>query len=152
MKRIPRAFYVASLLSVALSGGSALAIEDAVHAVGASPSQLADYLIDGKVVDGSGIIIADIDTQIDPDHPALGGKILSQTDYSGEGLLDPDTAFYAYRSANGERVWLSDLHATAVAGVMVSNGFDSDGTQTGHIGISPGRVIADRQVLAKRSG
>lgn len=141
MQRTPRVVYAACALSLALGGGSALAVENAVQAVGASPSQLADYLIAGQVVDGTGIRIADIDTQVDPDHPALAGKIISQTDYSGEGLLDPDTEFYAFRTINGERVWISDFHATAVAGVMVSNGLDSEGTQTGHVGISPGATL-----------
>ncbi len=141
MQRTPRVVYIACALSVALGDRSALAVEDAVQAVGASPSQLADYLIGGQVINGTGIRIADVDTQIDPDHPALAGKIISHTDYSGEGLLDPDTEFFAFRSINGQRVWLNDLHATAVAGVMVSNGLDSEGTQTGHVGISPGATL-----------
>ena len=142
MKKIQRAVYGAVVLSLTLGGRSVLAVEESVEAVRALPSQLLDYQIDGKALDGSGIIIADLDTQIDPDHPALAGKITSQADYSGEGLLDPDTTFYPYRSTNGERVWLNDLHATAVVGVMVSNGLDSDGTQTGHVGISPGASVA----------
>lgn len=141
MQKTPRDIFIACVLLMVLGDNSALAVQDAVHAVGASPSQLADYLIGGQVVDGTGIRIADIDTQIDPDHPALAGKVISQTDYSGEGLLDPDTDFHAFHSANGERVWVSDLHATAVAGVMVSNGLDSEGTQTGHVGISPGATL-----------
>jgi len=119
----------------------ARAVESAVQAVGASPGQLSSYMIGGQVVDGSGIRIADLDTQVDPDHPALAGKIISQTDYSGEGLLSPDTEFFAFNTIKGQRVWVNDLHATAVAGVMVSNGLDSDGTQSGHIGISPGATL-----------
>lgn len=141
MKMTPRVVAVACTLTVALSPGSALAIENATRAVGASPDQLAAYRIGGRVVDGSGIRIADVDTQVDPDHPALAGKIASHTDYSGEGLLDPDTEFFAFPIPFGQRVWVNDLHATAVAGVMVSNGLDSDGTQTGHIGISPGATL-----------
>jgi subtilase family protein len=132
---------VACALTLALADRSALAVEDAVQAVGASPSQLADYLIGGQVIDGTGIRIADVDTQVDLDHPALAGKITSHTDYSGEGLLDPDTDFFAFNTLVGQRVWINDLHATAVAGVMVSNGLDSEGTQTGHVGISPGVTL-----------
>lgn len=141
MNLTPRVVVAACALTLALGGGSAHAIENAVRAVGAAPDQLWAYTIGGQVVDGSGIRIADIDTQVDPDHPALAGKIISHTDYSGEGLLDPDTQFLAYNTTNGQRVWLNDLHATAVAGVMVSSGLDSDGVQTGHIGISPGATL-----------
>lgn len=141
MRMTPTVVCGACALAIAFSGGSALAIESAVRAVGASPDQLAAYKIGGQVVDGSGIRIADVDTQVDADHPALAGKIISHTDYSGEGLLDPDTDFFAHNTAIGKRVWVNDLHATAVAGVMVSNGLDSEGTQTGHIGISPGATL-----------
>lgn len=141
MRRPGIAVCSAVALTVALGGRSAQAVERAVEAVGASPDQLAGYLIGGQVIDGSGIRIADIDTQIDADHPALAGKIISHTDYSGEGLLDPDTEFHAFNSTNGQRVWVNDLHATAVAGVMVSNGLDSEGVQTGHVGISPGATL-----------
>jgi Subtilase family len=130
-----------STLLLAWGGRSAHAIESAVQAVGASPGQLSSFTIAGQVVDGSGIRIADVDTQVDPDHPALAGKIISQTDYSGEGLLDPDTDFFAFNTLNGQRVWLNDLHATAVVGAMVSNGLDSDGIQTGNVGISPGATV-----------
>lgn len=141
MRFTPRVVCAACTLTVACGGGSALAIQNAVQAVGASPAQLSAYTIGGQVVDGTGIRIADVDTQIDPDHPALAGRIISQTDYSGEGLLDPDTEFFAFNTIAGQRVWVNDLHATAVAGVMVSNGLDADGAQTGHVGISPGATL-----------
>ncbi len=127
MRRSWKAVCMAVALAVACGGESAQAVELAVQAVGASPGQLSAYTIGGQVIDGSGIRIADVDTQIDPDHPALAGKIVSQTDYSGEGLLDPGTEFFAFNTINGQRVWVNDLHATAVAGVMVSNGLDSQG-------------------------
>jgi Subtilase family len=132
---------MACALALAFGGHTAHAVENAVQAVGASPGQLSAYTVNGQVIDGTGIRIADLDTQIDPDHPALAGRIVSHTDYSGEGLLDPDTEFFAFNSINGQRVWLNDLHATAVAGVMVSNGLDSDGSQTPHVGISPGATL-----------
>ncbi len=141
MTRSSRVVCAAITLAVALSGGSAQAVELAVQAVGATPGQLSAYTIGGQVIDGTGIRIADLDTQIDPDHPALAGKIASHTDYSGEGLLDPDTEFFAFNTLNGQRVWVNDLHATAVVGVMVSNGLDSEGVQTGHVGISPGATV-----------
>jgi Subtilase family len=141
MRRFRWLYCAVMTLAVALGGGSAQAVELAVQAVGASPGQLAGYTINGQVIDGSGIRIADVDTQIDADHPALAGKVVSQTDYSGEGLLDPDTEFFAFNSLNGQRVWVNDLHATAVAGVMVSSGLDSEGVQTGNIGISPGATL-----------
>jgi len=141
MARPSKAVCAVFMLVWALGASSAQAVESAVQAVGASPSQLSAYTIGGQVIDGSGIRIADADTQIDPDHPALTGKIITQTDYSGEGLLDPDTEFLAFNTSSGQRVWVNDFHATAVAGVMVSNGLDSDGTQTGHVGISPGATL-----------
>lgn len=141
MTRPRLAVCLAVALTAACGGRSAQAIELAVQAVGASPTQLAGYTIGGQVIDGQGIRIADVDTQIDPDHPALTGKIISHTDYTTEGLIDPDTEFHAFVTVNGQRVWVNDLHATAVAGVMVSNGLDSEGVQTGHIGISPGATL-----------
>ncbi len=141
MSRHPWYAGLGCALSLAFGGDAALGVETAIQAVGALPGQLSGYTIAGQVIDGTGIRIADVDTQIDPDHPALAGKIVSQTDYSGEGLLDPDTDFFAFNTTDGPRVWVSDFHATAVAGVMVSNGLDSVGTQTGHIGISPGATL-----------
>ena len=126
MKKAARYFVVAGALCLSLGGRSALAVQQAIQKVGALPSQLSDYTIGGQVIDGSGIRIADIDSQIELDHPALAGKIISHTNYSTEGMLDPDTDFYAFLSPNGQRVWVNDMHATAVAGVMVSNGMDSD--------------------------
>ena len=141
MTRSRMAVCLVVTLLLACGGRSAHAVELAVQAVGASPGQLAGYTIAGQVIDGSGVLIADVDTQIDPDHPALAGKIISHTDYSGEGLLDPDTEFHPFNTINGQRVWVNDLHATAVAGVMVSNGLDAEGVQTGHVGISPGATV-----------
>ncbi len=141
MKRPRMAACLVVTLTMACGGEFARAIELAVQAVGASPTQLAGYTIAGQVIDGDGILIGDVDTQIDPDHPALVGKIVSHTDYSGEGLIDPDTEFFAFNTINGQRVWVNDLHATAVAGVMISSGLDEEGVQTGHVGISPGATI-----------
>lgn len=131
----------AGVITIVWGGPAALAIEHAVEAVGATPDQLAAYTINGRVIDGTGIRIADIDTQVDPDHPAIADSIASLTNYTAEGLLDPDTDFFAFLSPHGQRVWVNDMHATAVAGVMVSNGMDSSGVQTEHVGISPGATL-----------
>ncbi len=141
MKKAARYLVAVGVLAASLSGRPALAVENAIQTVRALPSQLSAYTINGQVVAGTGIRIADIDSQIELDHPALAGKIISHSDYSTEGMLDPDTDFFAFLSPNGQRVWVNDMHATAVAGVLVSNGLDSTGTQTDHIGISPGATL-----------
>ncbi len=141
MKARPWLIGTAVALVSVLGERSAPAVEFAVRAVGASPDQLSAYTIGGQVVDGAGVRIADVDTQVDLEHPALASRIVSHVDYSGEGMLEPDSDFFAFNTVAGQRVWINDLHATAVAGVMVSNGLDSQGTQTGHVGIAPGATL-----------
>lgn len=70
--------------------------------------------------DGTGVVVAVIDSGVDAGHPDLGGAVVGRRHYEGEGALD----------ANG--------HGTHVAGI-VSARRDNGGT----VGVAPGVSVLD---------
>jgi subtilisin family serine protease len=126
----------------------AWALNQSVPAIRADAASLADYQVGGNVVDGSGVKVAIIDTEVKfaapATHPALVGRIESMSDYSGEGLLANSTTFFDYASGAGPNnhfTWVNDFHGTATAGVVAGTGLDSAGAQTGHKGVAPGATL-----------
>lgn len=111
----------------------AIADSDSNAAIRARPADLAPFQVSG---DGVGIV--QIDTEMSILHPGIAANVVSMTDFTNEGLLSPDTDFFAYVSEGTNRVWVNDFHATAVAGVMVGNGLDSGNNQTSGVGVAPG--------------
>lgn len=71
------------------------------------------------IVTGKGVKIAVVDTGLDASHPALSGKIGAEADMTGKGFTP-------------------DLHATMVAGIMVS---EPSRKGTGITGVAPGAEI-----------
>jgi subtilisin family serine protease len=70
-------------------------------------------------VTGKGVKIALVDTGLDASHPALAGKIGEQADMTGKGFT-------------------ADLHATMIAGIMVS---EPGRKSKGITGVAPGAEI-----------
>lgn len=76
---------------------------------------------------GEGMIVAVVDTGVDPDHPDLKGKVIATEDFTGEGYFD----------GNG--------HGTHVAGTIAGTG---DASNSKYIGVAPEAKIIGAKVLA----
>jgi len=91
-----------------------------------SPSDqwwLKDYQFDQTKFDGSGIVVAIIDTGIDDTHPDLSGRFVTGRDFSGLGSPDGTAP-----------VGPSSYHGTMVASLIAGQGKTSGGV----IGVAPG--------------
>ena len=82
----------------------------------------ADAVVTGLGFDGTGVVVAIVDTGVDVAHPALAGVVTAQQDFTGLGIGD----------AHG--------HGTHCAGVVASQ----DGTRRG---IAPGATIQDFRMM-----
>lgn len=89
---------------------------------GSRPLIAADVVENTLGFDGSDIDVAVIDTGVDAAHPALAGVVVSQQDFTGEGI--------------------GDLmgHGTHCAGIIASQ----DGTRRG---VAPGALIWDFKII-----
>ncbi len=76
---------------------------------------------------GEGIIVAVVDTGVDPNHPDLKGKVVATEDFTDEGYFD----------GNG--------HGTHVAGTIAGNGKASNSK---YMGVAPEAKIIGAKVLA----
>jgi subtilisin family serine protease len=91
-----------------------------------SPSDqwwLKDYQFDQTRFDGSGVVVAVIDTGIDDTHPDLSGRFVTGRDFSGLGSPDGTAP-----------VGPSSYHGTMVASLIAGQGETSGGV----IGVAPG--------------
>jgi len=91
-----------------------------------SPSDqwwLKDYAFDQTTFDGSGVVVAVIDTGIDDTHPDLSGRFVTGRDFSGLGSPDGTAP-----------VGPSSYHGTMVASLIAGQGKSSGGV----IGVAPG--------------
>ncbi|PAV31296.1 hypothetical protein CIL05_01190 [Virgibacillus profundi] len=85
----------------------------------------------GQNIDGSGVIIASIDSGVDWDHPALKGKYRGYNSETGE----VDHSFNWFDAVNGKTVpYDIHGHGTHVTGTMI--GSEPDGSN--QIGVAPG--------------
>jgi subtilisin family serine protease len=90
-----------------------------------SPSDqwwLKDYQFDQTTFDGSGVVVAVIDTGIDDTHPDLSGSFVMGRDFSGLGSPDGTAP-----------VGPSSYHGTMVASLIAGQGKTSGGV----IGVAP---------------
>lgn len=100
-----------------------------------APVASADYVRDGQwpnqefdlnkvwsVSKGDGVIVAVIDSGVDPSHPDLSGQLLPGYDPSGQGRDTHPT----------------DSHGTAMAGLIAAHGH---GNGDGAVGLAPGAKI-----------
>jgi serine protease AprX len=74
-------------------------------------------------LDGRGVLVAVIDSEVQLDHPSLAGRIIHRRNYTREPFGTPD------------------FHGTAVAGLIASSG-------SGFTGMAPGSQIYNYKVLA----
>jgi len=93
-------------------------------------------------IDGTGVVVASMDTGVDSGHPAL------ESQYRGQGAAD-HSAFW-YDAVNGRSAPYDDHgHGSHTTGTMV--GRDADGTN--QIGVAPGaKWIAAKMLDASGSG
>lgn len=87
---------------------------------------LSDYGFDALDADGSGVIVAVIDTGVDDTHPDLAGVLVQGRDFSGLGSPDGSAT-----------VGPSGYHGTMVASLIAGQGKQSGGV----IGVAPGAKI-----------
>jgi len=79
-------------------------------------------------IDGSGIVVAIIDTGIDKNHPDLYGKIIAEKNFVDDGMTADDQ--------NG--------HGTHCAGIIAGTGEASSGR---YRGVAPGALLMNARVL-----
>ncbi len=79
-------------------------------------------------IDGSGIVVAIIDTGIDKNHPDLYGKIIAEKNFVDDGMTADDQ--------NG--------HGTHCAGIIAGTGEASGGR---YKGVAPGALLMNARVL-----
>lgn len=79
-------------------------------------------------IDGSGIVVAVIDTGIDKNHPDLYGKIIAEKNFVDDGMTADDW--------NG--------HGTHCAGIIAGTGEASSGM---YKGIAPGALLMNARIL-----
>lgn len=84
---------------------------------------LRAYQFDQTKLDGTGVVVAVIDTGIDDTHPDLSGKFVTGRDFSGLGSPDGTAP-----------VGPSSYHGTMVASLIAGQGKSSGGV----IGVAPG--------------
>lgn len=103
-------------LSTALSDDTGYeSLQRGLHEIDAIAAQ--------RVTQGDGVRVAVIDTGVDTRHPGLSGRILLTRDFVGRGMTQ----------------FNSDVHGTAVAGVIAATPSDGRGV----LGVAPGaRILA----------
>ncbi len=97
-------------------------------------------------IDGSGVVVASIDTGVDWDHPALMEKYLGYNAATGE----VDHTYSFFDAVSGQAAAYDDQgHGTHVTGTMV--GSEPDGSN--QVGVAPGaKFIAAKAFDANGSG
>ena len=117
-----RAVYPASLSSRAL----------------ARPELLGRHGIALPGFDGSGVIVALLDTGVDGDHPALRGRV-----QAGVDLVDDDARAEPGESPDGSGAL--ETHGTRMAGILVGQGGPN-----GVTGVAPGAQVLPVRILGWR--
>jgi serine protease AprX len=79
-------------------------------------------------IDGSGIVVAVIDTGIDKNHPDLYGKVIAEKNFVDDGMTADDR--------NG--------HGTHCAGIIAGTGEASSGRYNG---VAPGALLLNARIL-----
>jgi subtilisin family serine protease len=74
-----------------------------------------------RVATGRGVKVGIVDTGLDLDHPDLRGKVAAASNYV----------------ESGDRTFTSDVHGTAVAGIVAA----AANNQVGIVGVAPGALI-----------
>lgn len=160
LARLPRVSYVGENARLEYHGDTATVATRAREAWDAKSTSTTPVIVNGKVVDGSGVGVAVVDTGVDGDHPDLRPAVAANKRWvcSTPFLVETDSGFekcYGDWAANGvvsggfdnscnDPAWrdlsnTDDLgHGTHVAGIVAGRGVASDGR---FMGVAPGAAI-----------
>ena len=109
------------------------------------------WTVERPAVDGSGQVIAVVDTGVWGEHPDLAGRVLAQRDfelaYAGELLLTPEQ-LDTFAEATGPLAGAGDDvgHGTHVAAIAAGTGAGTAGRANNNRGVAPGAKIVDLRI------
>lgn len=136
--RLPRPTGALRRLAAGLAAAAALAVLPAAPAR-ADAVRDADWALNAlhahdawRTSDGSGVIVAVLDTGVDATHPDLTGQVLPGKDLVGFG------------ASRGDPAWAR--HGTGMAGIVAGHGHGA-GRSKGVLGIAPGAKILPVRVI-----
>lgn len=109
------------------------------------------WQVERPAVDGSGQVIAVVDTGVWGEHPDLAGQVVAQRDfelaYAGELLLTPEQ-LDTFAAATGRLAGVTDDvgHGTHVASIAAGTGAGTSGRANNNRGVAPGAKIVDLRI------
>ena len=109
------------------------------------------WQVERPAVDGSGQVIAVVDTGVWAQHPDLSGRVVAQRDfelgYAGELLLTPEQ-LDSFAAATGPVAGTTDDvgHGTHVAAIAAGTGAGTTGRTNNNRGVAPGAKVVDLRI------
>jgi serine protease AprX len=107
--------------------------------------------VERPAVDGTGQVVAVVDTGVLSEHPGLAGQVIAQRNfelaYAGELLLTPEQ-LDTFAAATGPLAGPGDDvgHGTHVAGIVAGTGEGSAGRRNENRGVAPGARLVDLRI------
>ncbi|GAA1935767.1 type VII secretion-associated serine protease mycosin [Streptomyces sodiiphilus] len=123
---------LASLVCLAVSATAAPARADSIREQQRWALDAVNAPEAWRTTKGAGIVVAVLDTGVDPDHPDLAGAVLEGKDFVGMGAEPGDPA------------WAG--HGTAMAGIIAGRGH-GPGRANGVLGVAPEAAVLPVRVL-----
>lgn len=138
-------------------------LDDSVPFIGADTERLGTpetvtgegtdgpWQVQRPAVDGSGQVIAVVDTGVWGEHPDLAGQVIAQRDfelaYAGELLLTPEQ-LDSFVTTTGPLAGVTDDvgHGTHVAAITAGTGAGTSGRANNNRGVAPGAKIVDLRI------
>ena len=108
------------------------------------------WQVERPAVDGTGQVIAVVDTGVWAEHPDLAGQVVAQRDfelaYAGELLLTPEQ-LDTFAATTGRLAGTDDVgHGTHVAAIAAGTGAGTSGRANNNRGVAPGAKIVDLRI------